>query len=135
MANRMIITGWSKEHKQMALNPNVTNPGPTDRESGYAIYTIRNGQVVNMHIDPDEPITLRRCAELLSEGERLTGNIYSSITIREYTGEDMECKLLKTYDYCKSQNRLRIWADGLPIYENWDGQICKDRDALADCLC
>jgi hypothetical protein len=37
-----------------------------------------------------------------------------------------------TYD--KRKNILRIWIDGVPVYENNDGKICRDSVALADCL-
>ena len=37
-----------------------------------------------------------------------------------------------TYD--KRKNILRIWRNGIPIYENNNGKICKDEDALADSL-
>jgi hypothetical protein len=36
--------------------------------------------------------------------------------------------------YHVKENMLRIWQNDLPIYENRNGVICKDRDALADCL-
>lgn len=41
-------------------------------------------------------------------------------------------KKIGTYD--AEKKLLRIWEDGLPIYENNDGAICKDSGALADCL-
>jgi len=37
--------------------------------------------------------------------------------------------------YNPATNCLRIWEAGCPIYENNNGTICRDRDALADCLC
>ena len=37
-----------------------------------------------------------------------------------------------TYD--KRKNILRIWRNGIPIYENNNGKICRDEDALADSL-
>ena len=37
-----------------------------------------------------------------------------------------------TYD--KRKNILRIWRNGIPIYENNNGKICKDEDDLADSL-
>ena len=40
----------------------------------------------------------------------------------------------KAYYWVKS-NCLQIWEDGLPIYENNNGEICGEREALADCLC
>ena len=36
--------------------------------------------------------------------------------------------------YDKQKNILRIFEDDIPIYENNNGKICKDLDALADSL-
>lgn len=41
-------------------------------------------------------------------------------------------KKIGTYD--KNKNVLRIWEDGMPVYENNNGVICKDKSALADSL-
>lgn len=40
----------------------------------------------------------------------------------------------KEYHYIVKHNCLTIWEDGMPIYENDNGTICRDRVALADCL-
>lgn len=37
--------------------------------------------------------------------------------------------------YSIEHNRLRIYKDGLPVYENNDGIICNDEVALCDSLC
>ena len=44
------------------------------------------------------------------------------------------CYKEKIGTYDKRTNILRIWVDGLPVYENNNGKICKDSSALADCL-
>ena len=36
--------------------------------------------------------------------------------------------------YDKRKNLLRIFEDGIPVYENNDGKICRDSAALADSL-
>jgi hypothetical protein len=36
--------------------------------------------------------------------------------------------------YHAKENMLRIWQNGLPIYENCNGVVCDDAAALADCL-
>ena len=40
----------------------------------------------------------------------------------------------KKYFYYPIENLFRIYIDGMPVYENNDGDICSDADALADCL-
>lgn len=41
----------------------------------------------------------------------------------------------KTALYFPKTNTLRIYKSGLPVYENADGDICRDEAALADSLC
>lgn len=36
--------------------------------------------------------------------------------------------------YYTNENCLRIWENGYPVYENYDGVISRDQDALCDCL-
>lgn len=40
----------------------------------------------------------------------------------------------KTGRYFKRKNILRIYIDDMPIYENYNGKICRDAAALADSL-
>ena len=40
----------------------------------------------------------------------------------------------KKYYYHAAENLFRIFEDGMPVYENYNGNICSDEDALADCL-
>lgn len=38
----------------------------------------------------------------------------------------------KTATYSIKRNRLKIFEDGIVVYENDNGDICNDKDALAD---
>ena len=49
-------------------------------------------------------------------------------------GVTAECLLDSEATYNVKNNCLRIWKDKMPIYENYDGVICKDPVALADSL-
>lgn len=40
----------------------------------------------------------------------------------------------KMIKYWKDRNRLLIAKGGVPVYENNNGVICRDSEALADCL-
>jgi len=40
----------------------------------------------------------------------------------------------KTAKYLVEENILRIYEDDLPVYENDNGVICRDKDALVDSL-
>jgi hypothetical protein len=134
-----IITGWSKHHKQMDLHPDILDAakGQKEIETGYVVFGWdTKGNKIEYKPEIGEIVTLKQCQGILSDAETLTGNEYSSITIRDcYYDEYGHYASKKTYDYNKKHNRLTIWENDLPIYENWNGTITRDRDALADCLC
>lgn len=58
--------------------------------------------------------------------EQVEDGSLSAIDFREYYS--------KTARYSTKSDCLQIWDDGTPIYENNNGVICKDIEALADCL-
>lgn len=62
----------------------------------------------------------------------LTPAEYRAVLYGDGTPEQLVNKLAI---YKSKENCLQIWEDGLPIYENNNGMICRDREALADCLC
>ncbi len=101
-------------------------------------------------------ITLKECAEIheklktkvlkVTEGEylkefkidlsdyyRYEENGQPIVSSEEYPegrkGKD------KTAKYFIKSNTLRIYENGMPIYENANGIICNDAAALCDCLC
>ena len=74
----------------------------------------------------DEPFTLSRCSRLMDLAKKMVGDV-TSFTVRDFEKS-------KVYKYYDKQNRLVIFQDGLPIYENWNGTVCRDKVALADCL-
>lgn len=88
-------------------------------------------------------VTLEKCKEV-TEHIRATGHdpeklefmlyIYTETKGNEYGDFPEECLLDKKVSYFPKINLMRIWQDGIPIYENNNGIICDDRDALADCL-
>ena len=72
-----------------------------------------------------------------------------AINMNEYdynsvSSEDIDCIMAGDYgvkqtvnknaEYFCSENRLVIWQDGLPVYENNNGVITRDAAALADSL-
>ncbi|MFH1081501.1 MAG: hypothetical protein V1766_14800 [Pseudomonadota bacterium] len=141
MERYITITGWSKQHRQMELNPEIDHTFYERgvAETGYVVYRYnQDGTKTHLPIDPDEQITLKRCAEILADAERLTGNTYSRIDIEDDKfADDRTTISRKKYIYSKKHNRLTIWEgkrDLMPIYENYNGVITRDRDALADCL-
>lgn len=98
-------------------------------------------------------ITVAKCQEIIAKVEAAFGikvrNIKVMMTDYDYssirTEEDAEYVLSgdigvdtlvdKTATYNVAANCLQIWSGGMPIYENNNGAICRDADALADCLC
>lgn len=98
-----------------------------------------------------EVITVERCKEIVAVAERISGLEVTRIDIDmdefDYAGitdehyENAMCgdcgirqTKKKSAHYFVKQNRLLIWQDGLPVYENHDGTVCRDVDALADCI-
>ena len=43
------------------------------------------------------------------------------------------CSKKKVGRYDKKKNNLRIYVDGIPVYENDNGTICRDSVAIMDC--
>jgi hypothetical protein len=75
--------------------------------------------------DLSETFTLERCRQIAKEAARLDSRKITNITIEDYAKK-------KTYTYSIANNRLTIFKDGVPVYENWNGTISRDQDALAD---
>ena len=143
MERFVTVCGWSKHHRQMDKleGLDLDAKGPRPFETGYVIYWWDGDRKVDYVPDIDKLVTLRRCREILDFVERKTGNTYSKIVITDNRFDDDHIAIYrKKWVYNKAKNRLTIWAaengggDIMPVYENWDGQICRDRDALADCL-
>lgn len=134
------VTGWSRHHKQMDRHPAISPPdkGPRDYETGYIVYWWGGDIKINLRVDLSEPITLKRCAEIHKIAEEKTGNTYSRISIdHSVFADDGSTISQKKYEYNPTRNSLLIWEGKnylMPVYENIDGHICRDRDALADCL-
>lgn len=103
-------------------------------------------------ITKKEMITLKKCKGICETLESkfnisikkivilMTQFDYASFTPKEYElvlSDDVGVPIVgreKKAVYFYKENVLRIWEDGLPVYENYDGQICRDVNALADCL-
>ena len=64
---------------------------------------------------------------------------YENITVDDYISAmygdgDIPCLQDKQALYWPEKNCLQIWKNKMPVYENNNGTITKDQDALADCL-
>ena len=91
----------------------------------------------------DNIVTLAKCQEITAKIKALGHNpknlkfllsIYTETPGNEYGDMPEECLLDKTVCYYPAKNLLRVWGKGMPVYENYDGLICNDPVALADCL-
>jgi hypothetical protein len=72
-----------------------------------------------------ETVTVEKCKSIITNlGE-------SGHSIRKL---EIHMDGTKKAIYNADKNRLLIWEDGLPIYENNNGVICRDAAALADSL-
>ena len=98
-----------------------------------------------------EQITRAKCQNIVKTIEQKFGIDINTIEIdmnefdyRELTPEQYTSALYGDYPIRQTKNKkaiynakrecLTIWEDGLPVYENYAGQICQDPNALADCL-
>lgn len=75
-----------------------------------------------------EAVTIDKCKELIAKIENEFGSDVKSMRI--YMTDGMS----HFANYNPSTNCLQIWKDGIPVYENNNGMICRDSDTLADCL-
>lgn len=99
----------------------------------------------------DGPITILKCREIVRNLESNFGIEIGKIEVHLYDGakfdelyQQVEDGILSTSDFREFYKKtavfnartscLQIWDDGYPIYENNNGVICKDVEALADCL-
>jgi hypothetical protein len=119
--------------------------------SSYAVIVDGNKHRLNVAIrTKKEQITVAKCKEIVKNVESnfdiKVGKI--EIMMSEYdfniSDEDYLSSLYqdvvirqikdKKAIYNAATNCLQIWEGGMPVYENNNGVICRDQDALADCL-
>ncbi len=77
--------------------------------------------------------TIRLALEILDSANEEYKKIYGEGADFNYIiveSKNME----KRMKYWRDRNRLLIAKDGVPVYENNNGVICRDSEALADCL-
>ena len=105
------------------------------------------------HLTKKETITLAKCQEIASKVFDVYGIEFEKIEIsmmefdyRSFLDDPEEyryvlagdypvpCLVNKRAVYKPSTNTLTIWEDGEPVYENDNGEICRDRVTLADSL-
>lgn len=120
----------------------------------HAIMVLDEGVEKVARLDMSKPVTLQRMREVCERLRAQTGvefnylrvdhHIYEfdvdpndevalkHIRLGDYPGEKV---MDKTYQFWYDRNRLLIWDHGTPVYENNDGEICRDADTLADCYC
>jgi hypothetical protein len=123
------------------------------QESEYAVIVDGNRHHLSNPIrTKKQDITIDRCREICNKIESHFGitirKIEISLTqwdLQSLTPKDYELVLSndigvnrigpdKSIVYDNKENCFQIWENGLPIYEDNNGVICDDQDALADCL-
>lgn len=101
-------------------------------------------RTICLEVDHSKPITLERCAEIMSKARKLSGRDLAMISIRRsiYSvtpgnecGDHAEtCYMDKRWDYTASTNSMATYDRGEPVCYNDDGVICTDQAALYDSL-
>ena len=119
-----------------------------------AIHVTVDGVTKCAALDMSQPVTLKRLHEVKAKLKEHTGIDFNYLCI-EHRVYEFDCDpnneemishinlgdipgtktVDKTYQFWADKNRLLIWDHNTPIYENNNGIICRDADALADCLC
>ena len=93
------------------------------------------GKCWGFHIRPERyrVYTIEVALEILDFANKKYEEIFNEPADFNYLVVEMNGKEKKV-KYWKDRNRLLISKDGFPIYENNNGIICRDQEALADCL-
>lgn len=101
-------------------------------------------RTIRLEIDYSKPVTLARCAEIMTKARELSGRDLAMISIRRsiYSvtpgnepGDHAEtCYMDKKWDYTAANNSMVIYDRGEPVYANDDGAICTGQAALYDSL-
>jgi len=91
----------------------------------------------------DNIVTIEKCQEVTEnikkvghDPEELMFSLYIFTKSKDNECSDFpeECLLNREVRYYPKTNCMQIWEHDEPIYENYNGVICEDRDALTDCL-
>ena len=99
-----------------------------ETRSSRAVIQQREGQrPLALLADLDDTFTVERCRTIFNHAQRLDTRTITGIRV-------IDIDRGREYRFDAPQNRLTIWENDLPIYENWDGVITRDRAALEDCL-
>lgn len=90
----------------------------------------------------DNIVTIKKCHDIIKNlanfdchPHKLTIDlsVYTQTEGNEFGDYPEECLLKKVVYYNVDKDKLVIWKNGLPVYENNHGVICRDSVALADC--
>lgn len=119
-----------------------------------AVVVVDAGMEKIARLDMSKPVTLQRMREVCERLRAETGVEFDYLRVEHHVYEfdiDPDDKVArahirygdypgrkvkdKTYQFWYERNRLLIWDHNTPVYENDDGVITKDADALADCYC
>lgn len=120
----------------------------------HAITFVEDGVEKVACLGMDKPVTLARMREVCERLRAKTGVEFNYLRVDHRVYEfdvDPDDKVAldhihhgdypgtkvtdKTYQFWYDRNRLLIWDHDTPVYENDNGVITKDADALADCYC
>lgn len=117
-----------------------------------AVHIKKDGKRVVCKLDMSKPVTLMRMRDVLEKISLGAGIEFDYIEVNhvifrfdvDMPEEEIKAyvnagdpvpytKLVdKTYQYSKKSNTLLIWDGDVPVYENSNGVITRDLDALAD---
>ena len=85
-----------------------------------------------LEIETSQAIGIKEAKEILITGERLIKEKFNFVP--EFFRFKAEMSKSKSITYNGDKNLLRVWVDNMPVYENYNGNICRDESALADSI-
>lgn len=130
------------------------NQAKKEKSESYSVIVDDNmHKEINVRIrTKKETITLKKCQQIVKTVQdqfgidirkiqiTMTQWDFAGFTPEDYLGVlygDYDVPMIgapKTAYYFPKSNTLRIWENEMPVYENANGVISRDADALADCL-
>jgi len=90
----------------------------------------------------DNIVTIEKCREIIKKLNSMDCfpkkieidlSIFTETEGNEYGDFPEKCLLNKRVFYVVAEDKLLIWKNDMPVYENNHGVICNDPITLADC--
>lgn len=105
---------------------------------------VNDKEIMCKTIITDNIVTIEKCRKIIKKLNNMNCfpkvisfdlSVYTETEGNECGDFPEKCLLNKKVYYTVDKDKLLIWKDGKPVYENNHGVICNDPVTLADCYC